>query len=69
MLSPLQIPSFGLLPFNVDVSTPGDGPAVLTPEVYDPKSKSVSNQKFMHDFAMHWNCQIMRGLAQFTDHS
>lgn len=44
MLSPLQIPTptFGLLPFNLDASSPGDTSAVLTPEMYDSKTKSVS---------------------------
>lgn len=43
MFSPIQIPSFGLLPFNFDTASPGDNSSVLTPELYDPKNRSVNN--------------------------
>lgn len=48
MLSPLQIPTptFGLLPFNLDTTSPGDNSTVLTPEMFESKSKSVSNKYF-----------------------
>ncbi|EEB14099.1 cell division cycle, putative [Pediculus humanus corporis] len=45
MFSPIQIPSFGLLPFNFDTGSPADNSSALTPDIYDSKNRSLSNKE------------------------